>query len=232
MKNLTMFALVLAGLFAGSTGQCKITFGREVPDEVKTKVVNDLAFVGTIQGSQQSPMNKEIYGKVEGQTYLDWFAHRISTFGYDSRDTSGGIAYNDSIMGHQNNMMVTNYYVKGDLPQVARIMVVFHEARHSERAARYWMHVRCPSPFKDDSGKDVTSIYSGLPLAGQPACDRTSEGAYGASTVMIENIARFCANCTDKIKMDAELYGDDQAHRITAQAEFQKLITDSHAVTP
>jgi hypothetical protein len=202
-----------------------IDFESDVPAEVANQTRADLSFVEGITARQSSPMHMGVFGKVSGQGYMQWFGERISTFGYDANDRSGAIAYNDS-MWNPNHMMVTDYYVKGNLPQTARVLVLFHEARHSEREHGYWSHAYCPRPFKDENGNDIKSIFSGLPLAGQPGCDNTASGAYGSSTIMINNIGRFCENCSEKIKMDAAIYSKDQAYRLVNRAEHDKLVKD------
>jgi hypothetical protein len=103
-------------------------------------------------------------------------------------------------------------------------MVVFHESRHTEDANDNWPHATCPTPFLDSHGKDMTSIWTGATLAGEPACDVTPLGSYGSSTIMLKNVQKFCSNCTDKVKMDAGIYADDQMGRITgADAKTQML---------
>lgn len=69
-------------------------------------------------------------------------------------------------------------------------MVLFHEARHSEKEGNYWPHTKCPNPFLDKDGKPITAIWTGTPLAGLPGCDTAALGAYGSSLVMIKNIEK------------------------------------------
>ena len=105
------------------------------------------------------------------------------------------------------------------------MMVVFHEARHTESSHGNWPHASCPTPFLDAQGKDMKSIWTGAKLAGEPACDKTPLGSYGSSTIMLKNIQKFCSSCTDKVKMDAGLYADDQMGRIT-DAKAKKQMQD------
>lgn len=167
---------------------------------------------------------------------MTWFGQRIRAFGYDNSGTTGqAVAYNPTASGdpaQANYMMVTDYFVKGNQPQLARILVLFHEARHSEADHDYWEHVDCPVPYNDDAGQPIKSIFTGLPLAGQPGCDVTPIGAYGASSVMINNIGRFCTNCSEKIKSDADLYSRDQVNRLMNQADRQTLRNDYSATAP
>ena len=67
-------------------------------------------------------------------------------------------------------------------------------------------------------------------LAGEAACDSTPLGSYGSSTILLKNVQKFCKNCTDKVKMDAGLYSDDQYKRITgaeAKAQMKKDLYDT-----
>lgn len=103
-------------------------------------------------------------------------------------------------------------------------MIIFHEARHTEDDHGNWSHATCPTPFRNERGEDMRSIWTGASLAGEPACDVTPKGSYGSSTIMLKNISQFCSNCTEKVKADAALYAADQIGRITnAQAKRQMI---------
>ncbi len=226
--------MIMALFLVGASAQASnLQFDSNVPQDVVKKVQSDLDMVTGIQAAAQSPLHSTIYGKVDGPTYMTWFGQRIRAFGYDnSGDVGEAVAYNPTADGDpadQGHMMVTDYFVKGNQPQLARVLVLFHEARHSEADHDYWMHVNCPTPYNDDNGQPIKSIFSGVSLAGEPACDETPIGAYGASSIMINNIGRFCTNCTDKIKSDADLYSHDQVNRMPAQADRQTLLSDFSA---
>ena len=90
------------------------------------------------------------------------------------------------------------------------------------------MHDTCPRPFLDANGKDMTSIWTGAKLEGQPACDSTYQGSYGSSTIMLKNVAKFCTNCSDKVKMDADIYANDQLGRID-RPNVKKAMQDDFA---
>jgi hypothetical protein len=72
----------------------------------------------------------------------------------------------------------------------------------------------------------VKSIWTGLPLAGQAGCDRVAVGSYGLTVVMNKNIEKSCTSCTEKVRMDAGLYADDQFKRITNPQAAQQLTND------
>jgi hypothetical protein len=105
-------------------------------------------------------------------------------------------------------------------------MVVFHEARHTEISHGFWSHATCPTPYLGDDGKEIKSIWTGATLAGEPACDKTPLGSYGSSTLMLKNIQKFCTNCTDKVRMDAGIYADDQFKRIIDPEAKQAMRDD------
>lgn len=111
-------------------------------------------------------------------------------------------------------MWLTPNFVKFNMPQIARIMVIYHEARHTEAENGHWSHDYCPTPFLDENGQDIKGMYSGMKLEGEPACDSTYKGSYGSSTIMLKNIAKYCTNCSDKLKMDADIIVADQLNRI------------------
>jgi hypothetical protein len=123
-------------------------------------------------------------------------------------------------------MWLTENFTKFNMPQVARMMVIFHEARHTEAAHNFWSHDYCPTPFLDENGNDIKGLYSGAKLEGQPACDSTPYGSYGSSTIMLKNMAKYCTNCSEKTKMDAELIVADQINRIDKPAVKQAMKAD------
>jgi hypothetical protein len=111
------------------------------------------------------------------------------------------------------------------------MMVVFHEARHTETQNGNWGHATCPTPFLNKEGKEMRSIWTGASLAGEPACDETPLGSYGSSTIMLKNIQKFCKNCTDKVRMDAGIYADDQFQRIIAEEAIKSMQKDLYDAT-
>ena len=125
-------------------------------------------------------------------------------------------------------MWLTQNFIKFSHPQIARLMVVYHESRHSEVAHGNWAHDTCPTPFLDANGHDMKSIWTGASLAGEPACDSTQFGSYGSSTILLKNVAMYCTNCGDKVKMDADLYATDQLGRIDRPDVKQAMINDFH----
>ena len=203
------------------------TFDANVPADIKDQMLKDLAFMKGLTGNGATPLHRKIYGAVDGGDYGKFFDTRVSAIGMNSCGSGNAVAcvipFRDP-----SKMWLTQNFIKFSHPQVSRMMVVYHEARHTETQNGNWSHATCPEPFLDANGKDMKSIWTGALLAGEPACDETPLGSYGSSTIMLKNISKFCSNCTDKVKMDAGLYADDQLGRII-DAGAKKEMQDDFA---
>ncbi|OFZ03524.1 MAG: hypothetical protein A2070_08380 [Bdellovibrionales bacterium GWC1_52_8] len=220
MKTLVILSALLLPVLASA-----YTFDKEVPEEIKTQMVNDLSFIDTIEGEKSSALHQQIFGLVNGPVYTQFFNSRVTAIGMNA--CGGGKAVACVIPYYSNSKMwLTENFVKFSHPQVSRMMVVFHEARHTEVKNGNFPHATCPTPFKDADGTDMKSIWTGATLAGEPACDKTPFGSYGSSMIMLKNIQKFCSNCTDKVKMDAGIYADDQFKRVTDQNAIQAIRKD------
>jgi len=202
-----------------------VPFDQDVPPAIQAQIRDDMTFIGTIQSSDTSPLHKKIFGTVDGANYLKFFNSRVTGIGMD--DCGSGIAVACVIpYVDPSKMWLTQNYIKFSHPQVSRVMVVFHESRHTETGNGNWSHARCPRPFVDADGKPMTSIWTGSFLAGEAACDSTPYGSYGSSMIMLKNISKFCSNCTDKVKMDAGIYADDQFKRIISADAIKAIKAD------
>lgn len=190
------------------------TFDNDVPTNVKNEMIQDMQFMGTLQGVTATPLHQQIFGIVDGATYVKWFESRVTAVGMNDCGSDKAVACVIP-MFDSSKIWLTQNYVKFSHPQIAKMMVVFHEARHTEDANGNWGHATCPTPFNDRDGNEIKSIWTGATLAGEAACDVTPLGSYGSSTILLKNVQKYCTNCTDKVKMDAGLYSDDQLKRIT-----------------
>ncbi len=209
-----------------STMQVKaVDFDQDVPKAIQEQMVQDLAFAAQITGTSQTPYHKQIYGNVSGDVYKKFFQSHITSIGLDSCGGGPAVACVQPFFD-PNKMWLTENFIKFSHPQVARLMVVYHEARHAETDHGNWMHDTCPTPFLDANGKDMASIWTGAKLQGQPACDSSYMGSYGSSTVMLKNISKFCANCSEKVKMDANIYATDQLGRIDKADVKKAMLAD------
>ena len=213
--------LVSVVLFA-STAQA-VKFEANVDPALRAQMTQDLQFIGQVDGPQATPLHQKVFGAVNGPNYTKWFDSRIVSIGKNACGGGKAVACVIPMLG-SNRMWVTPNYTQFSHPQISRVSVIYHEARHSEVQNGNWSHATCPTPFKDANGNDVKSIWTGALLQGEPACDVTPFGSYGSATILLKNIAIHCANCNSKVRADANLYGNDQLGRvINAQAKAAML---------
>jgi hypothetical protein len=218
----TVFSVVSSFAFA-------LNFDQKVPEPIKTQMLADLEFISGIQGTGASQIHSSIYGQVNGGAYKNFFETRVKSVGLNGCGNPNAVACVMPLVPAK--MWLTENFIKFSHPQIARMMVVFHEARHTEYSHLNWPHASCPTPFVGADGQEIKSIWTGASLAGEPACDETPLGSYGSSTLMLKNIQAFCSNCTDKVKQDAGIYADDQFKRII-NADAKQAMRDDifHAI--
>ena len=221
-------AIISALLAALPVSAFAYTFDSDVPSDIQSQMTQDLQFVGTIQGNGASSLHQQIFGQVDGATYSKFFNDRVTAIGLNDCGNGGAVACVIPMVD-SSKMWITQNYIKFSHPQIARLMVVFHESRHTEDANGNWPHATCPTPFTDANGQDMKSIWTGLPLAGEPACDVTPFGSYGSSMIMLKNVQKFCTNCGDKVKMDAGIYADDQFGRVIDAKAISQIKKDLYA---
>ncbi|MCR4294299.1 MAG: hypothetical protein NUW21_02100, partial [Elusimicrobia bacterium] len=144
------------------------TFDADVPADIQSQMRADLAFIKSLAGDGATALHKKIFGAVSGADYTKFFETRVSAIGMSS--CGGGNAVACVIpFRDPSKMWLTQNFVRFSYPQVSRMMVVFHEARHTETKNWNWSHATCPRPFRDAHGKDMKSIWTGAALAGEPA---------------------------------------------------------------
>ena len=232
MGRVLILSLVLPvlGLSLVASPARAYTVDPQVPTAVARQLKDDLAFIGTIQGDTASGLHMQIFGKVDGPTYLNFFNSRVTSVGMNGcGDPSAVACVMTGFLADTSRMWLTKNYAQFSHPQVARMMVVFHESRHTENDNDNWPHANCPDPFQDASGNEIKSIWTGASLAGKAACDSTPFGSYGSSMIMLKNIQKFCTNCTDKVKMDAGIYADDQFKRVVDSDAINQIKQDLYS---
>ncbi len=202
-----------------------IRFDNNVPAKIKSQMLEDLKFIGSIQGSKASPLHRKIFGEVDGKNYTQFFESHIRGVGMDDCGDSNAVACVIPFMSPRK-MWLTPNFTNFTHPAIARLMILFHEARHTESEHGHWSHARCPQPFLDAAGKDMKSIWTGAKLAGEGACDKTPLGSYGSSTILLKNIEKSCTNCTEKVRLDAGIYADNQLGRITDEDAKLEMLED------
>ena len=208
-----------------SIAQADFRYDSNLEASTKAQMQNDVTFMSGIEGMSASPMHQKIFGKVDGATYFKWLTSRVFSIGKDGCGSPNAVACVIP-MKDNNKMWLTPNFTKFDHPQVARVSIVYHEARHTESQNGNWSHATCPKPFKGEDGQDKRSIWTNALLEGQPACDITPYGSYGSQAILLKNIAKYCQNCNSKVKADAELFGNDQLGRIIDAASLTAMKKD------
>lgn len=213
-KVLTAFTLATLSVNSGA-----FEFDKEVPANLRQEIMQDLNFMKSLQGSDSTALHKQFFAeKIDGEAYFKFFSDRVTHIGLDDCGDGKAVACVIPWAG-SSRIWLTPNYTRFSHPQIAKLMVVYHEARHTEDAQGNWMHARCPRPFLDENGKEIRSIWTGSSLAGEAACDSQVGGSYGSSTILLKNIAKYCSNCSEKVKQDAELYANDQLKRLVGRAK-------------
>ena len=211
---------------AVQTDEYPVPVDSNVPAEVKAQMAQDMSFITTIRGGGATKLHSKIFGQVDGKTYSNYFTSHVKSVGLNSCGGANSMAVACVIpFMDSSKMWITKNYINFNHPQIARLMVVFHEARHTEAGNGNWPHATCPTPFEID-GHVVNSIWTGSSLAGEPACDSTPLGAYGSSVVMLKNIEKFCSNCNGKVQADAGIYANDQFKRVIDEKARQDMFAD------
>lgn len=195
-----------------------IQFDSDVSAALKQQVLGDIAWMSSVHGLRSTPLHQQIFGSLNGSNYAQWLASRVFYFGVDG--CGGGSAVACVKSKYANKVFVTNQYIRGNYPQVARLMTLYHEARHTEKQNGMWAHTKCPSNFP------YRSIWTGARLAGNRSCDPSELGSYASASIMMDNLYKFCENCTGKAKEDARLYADDQMKRVVGAVPMQRIRDD------
>jgi hypothetical protein len=222
MKTISIF--VLAALTITTVQAKELRFDTNVPATLKAQILEDLKFMGSIRSTNATPLHQKIFGTVSGEAYTRFFNTRVQSVGVSDCGSANAVACVMPMYGAK--IWMTNNYVKFSHPQIARLSVVYHEARHTERENGNWGHATCPTPFRNSQGQDIKSIWTGALLQGEPACDVTPFGSYGSQTILLRNIAMNCSNCTEKVRADANLYALDQLQRVVDKNALAQMKAD------
>jgi hypothetical protein len=205
MRLLSFLVLMLLPFYANAF---ELQFDAEVGPLLREQVLGDFRSIELISSERASSLHEEIFGAVSGSNYLRWFSERVSYFGLsDCGSPASAVACVDPHA--KRKIWVTKNYTEINHPQIARIMTLFHEARHTEDENRNWPHALCSIFYGEKS------IWTGQSLRLHSACDHTPYGSYASAAVMLHNISKFCTDCSSKVRQDADLYSLDQARRVT-----------------
>jgi hypothetical protein len=228
MKTYINGFLAVSAVLLGLGNAGATTFDSNVPANIKAQMEQDLQFMGTLSGTRVSDLHRQIFGAMEGSRYSEFFSSRVRSVGLNSCGSANAVACVMPFFA-PDKMWITQNYIKFSHPQIARAMVVYHEARHTESQNGNWGHATCPTPFNGPDGKEIKSIWTGASLAGQAACDETPFGSYGSSMILLKNISKFCENCGEKVKMDAGIYADDQFRRVIDDEAIRQIRSDLYS---
>ena len=136
-----MRCLAIAALLFTSTAFA-YEFDSKVPESLRNEIRGDLSFINSISSEETSNLHQEIFGPVAGTSYQNFFESRVTHIGLHSCGSPNAVACVIPWLG-SSKIWFTSNYTKHDHPQVARIMVVYHEARHTEVSNGNWSHARC-----------------------------------------------------------------------------------------
>lgn len=229
MKQLSAVVVLVCSLMVNAQAQRaraprELKFDSNVPASLKAQMLDDLKFMGSISSTSATPLHQRIFGEVKGANYVAWFNQRVFKVGVNGCGSPTAVACVIPI--YANKIWMTKNYTQFSHPQISRLMVVYHEARHTEQENGNWGHAQCPTPFKNAQGQDMKSIWTGALLQGQAACDVTPLGSYGSSTILLRNVSMKCTTCTEKVRADADLYAMDQLQRVIDKNAIAQMRAD------
>lgn len=214
MKKVALLLITLISVAA--MADTDLVFSGSMPASLKEQVLADLDLVRGMQGGDGTPIFRQIFsGPFDGTAVYGFFRERIKAVNNlevcDNPLMAACVIHSLS----RSTIFLTENYAKFDMPQVYRASILIHESRHTEEESGFWMHDKCPKPFRDWQGKPVVSLVTKASLEGQAACDRTSYGAYGVQAQFLKNAEMYCTNCNEKVKLDARIFGTDSVRRIS-----------------
>ena len=173
-----------------------------------------LVFIENIKLAKTSPLFREFFKKGA----LDFLSENIKEFEWDSLlgDPLAPIAM-ASGPDQSPSINVGFNYLKSHFSAVEKASILIHEARHNQSVK--FDHLDCPLNFPYSSS-------SGVPLAGEAACEKNYNGSYGVQIIFLKNISKFCTNCTTQVKQTANKLAVDYLNRIINKSAQEKLLKD------
>lgn len=219
-----MSKLALILILISTFARADIIFMSGVSQEARENLLTDMKFIKSIEGSGGTEVQLKVFGEVNGSNYERYISDRIRYVGSDDcGGTSTVYACVKPTPGvRTSTMWITNNFSPDQMPQVFRVSLLIHEARHVDTEYNNWAHDKCPIPFRNSDGSDVVGIISGKKMEGHDACDRTMYGSYGVQTVFLKNLNASCTNCNEKVKDDARIYGSDMRKRILTKKSYNR----------
>ncbi len=202
------------------------------------KIENVLLEMGRITGWSTSSYFQGLIGTFNGQNLNRYFFTRIRRIDRieDTKNSLGKteaagngfstFAYVDNSKRNErrpDTLQLAEWYLKkANIPLLHLYLNLIHEARHADPNGAY-VHTRCPAkmkfairPLKDPSGEEG-------------ACDSGLNGAYAVQAIVAGNIRFRCADCTEKVKQDAQLLWRSSLTRLASLSDQEALMQDALA---
>jgi len=184
-------------------------------------VLESFKFMESVQLSHSTPHHKKIFGEaLSGQSYINFFKD-LKTVTHRYEDSWMGAAHVDSkdvnkiILG--NGFMLMPYLID-------RVSILMHEAGHLGERHSETKHENCPT--NDIAGSPLIGYQSKVALEGRPACDSSRYSAYAIVSVAMNNIAKYCTNCSEEDRGRASFLSSEMLKRIINKQEYNFLLND------
>jgi hypothetical protein len=186
---------------------------------LRERMDDDFRFADRVHGRSATPLHRRIFGDspIDGSLYRKFFESRVSKV-VGENTIYGSCRGFTACHGGAHVVQLSDRYGDPAIPQVARLSLLVHEARHSDG----FSHVTCPASVGP-------SHYLQLPLAGREACDVTALGGYGVQYVLLKNIERYCESCTSEDRIEAGRFADSLLQQILSPEERELLLRDAAA---
>lgn len=192
----------------------------QIPADKQLMLKKDLAQMNSLEGSGSgTPLFQEYFGgHYDGGIMTRFLISRVENFNFDSCDDDEESVPACTVPGLGSRIFLSAGY-NNQLSSIYRISTLLHEARHIE-AKKFQYHSVC------GSDQEVTSRLTGKSMAGKPACDSSSNGAYGVQIVFLGNTALHCKNCSEAVRKEAASIARELLPRISNPKERAKLKQD------
>lgn len=188
----------------------------------KYRVYRDLNGISEMKFGLTSPYFQKIFGGSEASNVVEFFDRHVSKIEW-SADCPNGVIARVAVGG---DMQVCSEFLRASTPQVLRMSTLIHEARHMEKNHGNWPHVACPTPYTFEIESTPFQFKGhGLPLE----CDVNEFGGYGVEYAFLRSVVDSCENCSEKMKLDAQLLSDeDRIVRIADHKAALRLIISAN----
>jgi len=195
-----------------------------LPGPLRRQADSDLAFARTLRGPDASPLHRKLFGDspLDGGLYEAFFKARVTHL--RGAGVLTGCADAIACHGAMKTVRLTERYADPRLPQIVRLSLLLHEARHSDDGS--YDHFTCSSKLQGPDGRPLRSPYLDVEVGGLRACDEDPLGAYGVQIVMLRNVQRFCETCEPEVKAEARRYADFLMNLVVSEEARRELASD------